>query len=292
MSKSLDEGFETLLKWLSPKSAERDKVDSHKASVESCLVNNLKCYEFFETGSFGNETGISSFSDSDFFSVIPTDNLNANSSTTLRRIKEALQETFWATEGIEVHSPAVRIPFGEYASETMEVVPCDFQGLIQTPEGSFPSYDIPDGTSGWMKSSPKAHNAYVKKINLKIYNKLKPLIRLIKAWKYYNQVPISSFYLELRITKYAENEKAIIYDYDIKNVMNLLSDINLANIQDPMGVSGYIVPCTSDANKTESLSKIQTGLTRATKAVEEREKDLDKCFYWWNMFFSNGFPSR
>src|SRR5205823_5477121 len=128
--------------------------------------------------------------------VLPAAKVYNDSAYTLQKVKEALQETFWRTEGIVVNTPAVKIPFGNYASETIEVTPCTFNGLVDTPVGSKGSYDIPNFEGGWMKSSPRAHNAYVKKEDERLGYKLKPLIRLIKAWKFYNNVPISSFYLE------------------------------------------------------------------------------------------------
>jgi len=59
-----------------------------------------------------------------------------------------------------------------------------------------------------------------------------------------------------------------------------------------MGVSGLIPACSTDAKKTETLSKLSTGLARAEKAVESRTADLDKCFEWWQKFFNYEFPSR
>lgn len=41
----------------------------------------------------------------------------------------------------------------------------------------------------------------------KFGRELKSLIRLIKSWKYYNNVSIQSFYLELSATKYLKKEK-------------------------------------------------------------------------------------
>lgn len=66
----------------------------------------------------------------------------------------------------------------------------------------------------------------------------------------------------------------------------------MADIQDPMGISGYIKACGSNAKLTEALSKLNTALTRAEKAVNSREKDLDECFYYWNLFFNKEFPAR
>ena len=292
MAKTLEQGFATFLSWLVPLASEHDKAKSHKDSVKSCLETNFKCYSFFETGSFGNATGVRHYSDTDYFAAMPNENVYGDSGYTLRKVKEAIESTFWRTEQIAVNTPAVKIPFGNYASETLEVTPCTFNGLVTTPVGSMGSYDIPNYEGGWMKSSPKAHNAYVKREDERLGYKLKPLIRLIKAWKFYNNVPISSFYLELRTTKYAENESSIIYDIDVKRVMKMLYDNGLASIQDPMGISGYVKACSTDAKKTDALSKLSTGYTRAEKACEKRESNLDDCFYWWNLFYNNEFSSR
>lgn len=292
MAKTLDEGFSTFLSWLVPLESEHNKSVSHKSSVKSCLVNNFECYSFFETGSFGNGTGVRHYSDTDYFAACPSKKLKQNSASTLRELKTALQETFWNTGGIEVDSPAVKIPFGKYKSETLEVTPCSYEGMIDTPHGSKPLYDIADGDGGWMKSSPAAHNAYVKYHDERLGGRLKPLIRLVKAWKFYNSVPIISFYLELRVTKYAEKESAIVYDIDLRHIMKLMYDGDLPMIQDPMGVSGYIRACTSDSKKLEALSKVKTGFTRADKAYDKRSSNVDDAFYWWNLFFNDGFPAR
>src|SRR5215204_7357225 len=102
MAKTIDQGFETFLSWLVPLASEHDKAASHKNSVRSCMENNFGCYRFFETGSFGNGTGVRHYSDADYFAVCKSENLKRDSSLTLRKVKEALQATFWRTSGIVV----------------------------------------------------------------------------------------------------------------------------------------------------------------------------------------------
>ncbi len=292
MAKTLLEGFDTFLGWLAPSTTEHNKAASHRGSVESCMANNFGCYNFFETGSFGNGTGIRHFSDTDYFAVCKSASLYNDSAYTLRKVKEALQETFSSTDDIEVHTPAVRIPFGTYASETLELTPCTFNGTIATPVGSHASYDIPDNDGGWMKSSPKAHNAYVSREDIRLNGKVKPLIKLIKAWKYYNVVPIRSFYLELRVAKYAEGETSVIYDWDVRKFIKWLYENDLPSIRDPMGISGEVRACSSDSKRLTSLSKLATAYSRAEKAFSCRESDLDCCFNWWDMFYNGKFPAR
>ena len=71
---------------------------------------------------------------------------------------------------------------------------------------------------------------------------MKPLIRFLKAWKYFQNVPVSSFYLELRIAKYTEGETSIIYAIDLKGVLAHLDSVNLAQ---NAGSDGYLRLCFS-----------------------------------------------
>jgi hypothetical protein len=293
MAKTLDEGFQTFIGWLSPLYSEREKSTKHKDTVYSCLTNNFDCSRLFETGSFGNGTGVRHYSDTDYFAVIPEKKLHQNSSTTLRKVKESLQTTFWSTNGIAVSCPAVKIPFGTYKSEELEVTPCCTKGLSETILGNFRRYEIPNCEDGWMFSSPKAHNEYVELHDKRLNRKLKPLIQLIKAWKYYNNVPIISFYLELRITKYSETENCIIYDIDVKNILKKLQNNELASIRDPMGISGLIPSCKSLTQKKSALSKLNTAVSRAEKAASAKSKEnIDDAFYWWDLLFDSRFPAR
>ena len=158
MAKTLDEGFETFLGWLAPLLSEHNKAASHKSSVKSCMQNNFDCSEFFETGSFGAGTGVRHYSDTDYFAVCPSKEMSEDSAYSLRKVKKALQDTFWQTEGIEVSTPAVKIPFGDYASETMEVTPGTFNGLVDTPLGKRASYDIPG--YNWCLDEIKSKSTY------------------------------------------------------------------------------------------------------------------------------------
>jgi hypothetical protein len=143
-----------------------------------------------------------------------------------------------------------------------------------------------------MEVSPEAHIHYVTEVNRSLSSKVKPLIRFIKAWKYFRDVPISSFYLEMRVAKYATAESSIIYDIDVKRVLKMLWDNQLAAIQDPMGVSGYISACKTEALRKDALSKLERALTRATNAREAKEKgNISEAFDWWRLVYNDEFPT-
>jgi len=291
MPSTIEQGFAKFHTWLTPTQGESDAAKRHRSSIEACLITNFKISRFFRTGSFGNGTSIRGFSDVDYFASIPRENLKNDSSVSLRIVKEALDNRFPDT-GVKVNSPAILVPFGTDSSESTEIVPADYLGETTINRLKFPVYHIPDSAGSWMNASPDAHNAYVASVNNQKGLKVKPLVRFLKAWKYYQNVPISSFYLEMRTAQYASTEDRIIYSLDFKTMLKRLYDSELAALQDPMGISGYIKPCSTDAKKEEAVSKLATALGRAEKAVEAEKTDkISEAFYWWDLLFNNQFPA-
>lgn len=287
MPRLVDEGFSDFLSRLTPTSGESDAAKRHRASIKACLEANFNLVNFFRTGSFGNGTSISGYSDVDYFASIAARNISSNSGTSLSRVKDVLSSRFPLT-GVRVSCPAVKVPFGTDAKESTEVVPAAF---VLTP-GADRVYDIANCSGGWMRSSPDAHNAYVRDADRRLNNKVKPLIRFIKAWKYYRQVPISSFYLELQVAKYSYGESSIVWSIDVERMFAKLTTSALAPMKDPKGISGYIEPCFTKAQLKESQSKLATALLRAKKAREAESKGNTKdAFYWWDQVYAGKFPS-
>lgn len=287
MPRTIDEGFRDFLRKLTPTSGESDAAKSHRYSIETRLKTDFGLQRFFRIGSFGNGTSISGYSDIDYLASLARDTLTASSTYSLGKIRDSLAARFPNT-GVRVSCPAVVVPFGSTQSETTEVVPADYI----KDENGHPVYDIADCKGGWMRASPDAHKAYVAYIDDKLGGKVKPLIRFIKAWKYFREVPISSFYLELRVAKYASGEATIIYDIDVKQILCQLRDCKLADMQDPMGVSGYIPACKTEVLYADAISKLATAATRAEKAREEAVKEnISGAFDWWRLLFNNEFPT-
>jgi len=286
MPRTIDEGFRDFLTKLTPSNTETQAAKTHRVSIKNCLENNFGLNRFVRIGSFGNGTSISGYSDVDYLAHLPSGEFTNSSNYTLSKVRNALNNRFPNT-GVKVSCPAVVVPFGTKESETTEIVPADY-----LRKDDYKVYDIADCSNGWMEVSPDAHNAYVKEIDDNFNGKVKPLIRFIKAWKYYQNVPISSFYLELRIAKYASEESSIIYDIDVKQIFCRLRDNELARMRDPMGVSGLISACKSEADKKIALSKLKTATTRAENARNATSnEDISDAFYWWRLLYNNQFPT-
>lgn len=287
MPRTVDEGFRDFLTKLTPSDTESEAAKGHRASIETRLIKDFGLRRFVRIGSFGNGTSISGFSDVDYLASLPRDQFSSNSTYSLGKVRDSLDGRFPYT-GVQVRCPAVMVPFGTRISETTEVVPADY---LKEVNGHY-IYDIADCSGSWMNASPDAHKAYVSSINDKLSGKVKPLIRFIKAWKFYRDVPLSSFYLELRVAKWASTESSIIYDMDVRTVLKHLFDLKLASIQDPMGISGYIHACKTEAQLADAYSKLETAYIRADKArAASQRENTPEAFDYWRLLFNYEFPT-
>lgn len=287
MPRSIENGFEDFLANLKTTKTETALAKNHRDSIEACLKNNFGLNRFTRIGSFGNGTNVSGYSDVDYLACLPTSVLTKTSTASLVKVKNALANRFPNTN-VAVNSPAVLVPFGEKKSEDTEIVVADY---IKESNG-YKVYEIADGNDAWMEVSPDAHNAYVDYVDKQRGGKVKPLIRFIKAWNFYQGAKISSFYIEMRVAKFAADETSIIYDIDVNTILRQLRDNELATMQDPMGVSGYIYPCKTNASKVDALSKLSTAATRSQKARDATNRnDIKDAFEWWGKLYNDKFPS-
>lgn len=289
MAMSVNEGFEEFLRRLTPTEAQRLAGSVHRSSVKSALESRLNVLNFFETGSFGHGTGIRGLSDID--ALVSLGEKPSSSYTALTRVKDALEERFPHTL-IKVRRPAVVVEFGG-GYETWEIIP----GFLTTRGGKdHMVYDIPGPNAGgdYIDSAPRSHNAYVNEANMKpSKGNAKALARLTKAWKYYCNVPVSSFYLEMRAAQHVRNLDSYIHVWDICLILESLKGHSLAAMNDPSGATGRINACSTEAKKADALAKLDTAATRARKALDShRDGKLDTAFYYLDLLFGGKFPAR
>ena len=288
MARTVDQGFDIFMSSLTPLPSQQSAASSHRASIEKSLRNALDVSAVWETGSFHHGTGIRGHADIDLL-VSLKDKPNS-SDTALRWVRDALTASFPFTT-VRTSRPAVVVEFAGGA-ETIEVIP----GFL-TGRGNSDTlvYDIPAADSGWIDTAPRAHLDYVNECNNRDGMKGAPkkLTRLAKAWKYYNNVPISSFYLEMRAAQYITTQSTYVAVWDICGLLEDLNSKQLAAMNDPKGFSGRFHPCSSEARKIEALSKLSTGASRARKALDAHNANTPAAsFIYLDLLFGGNFPSR
>ena len=295
LSKNVETGFDEFLSKLTPTTGESEAAKSHRASILQCLNDNFEIENYFQSGSFGNGTSIAGFSDVDRFVCISTKELPKNSRIFLNKIYRVINNRF-PRSTVKIRRPAIVIPFGRDAKESTDIIPAIHAGEM---ESGHSIYDIPNFSAGWMESYPEAHTDYVRETDKEYNGRVRPLIRFIKAWKYYCKVPISSFYLELQVVKYVKERKSIVYDWDITRIFQFLRNSNYSPIEDPFDDSNLIEPFTKKPNFFDALAnnrdtaknKLNRALNFSEKAVQARDKgDNKRALHFWNIVFNGNFP--
>jgi hypothetical protein len=288
MPRTVEEGFRDFLQKLTASDRETLDAASHRASIKTRLETYFTLKHYYRIGSFGNGTSVYGFSDVDYIAALAAADLSQSSNASLTKVRNNLDERFPFT-GVRVNCPAIKIPFGVLGRGTTEVVIADYLGKINGHR----VYDIPDCAGGWIRSSPDAHNEYVRAADQRLNGKVKPLIRFIKAWKFHQCVPISSFYLEIATAAYSTGEPSIVYATDVYRVLLAILNLQLQTIKDPMGISqGGIVPCKTGNQHFEAFSKLQTAVSRAERAIIAADKGrISDAFDCWRLFYNNQFPT-
>ena len=290
MALTIEYAFDEFLGRLRATPGEIAAAKSHRASVSGKLVEAFGMTSFFRTGSFGNATNISGYSDVDYFAVIPRSRLKADSSLTLAEVAQALRDRFPQTSNIRVNSPGVRVPFGYDGAEATEIVPVDDTGLTKL---GFSQFDMPDGSGGWKFSAPESHNAYVQNIDKTLDDRVRPLIRFIKAWKYIRNVPIKSFYLEIRVAHYASTQKSILYDTDIALFLGQMLNDYIADFPDPRFPNDNFLlkGCANVSDLTDAYSKLSNAAKWALEAAQHNNAGrIASAFRSWQLVYDGQFP--
>ncbi|WP_341722290.1 SMODS domain-containing nucleotidyltransferase [Streptomyces rimosus] len=255
MALSVHQGFDSFLQQLVPTAGERDAKARHRRSVEASLeASPFGVFLFRETGSFTHGTGVRGHCDVDLLVSIKASRPNS-SDTALGWVKSTLQASFPSTE-VVVRRPTVQVRFNGGA-ETWEVLP----GFVTLRGGDTPVYDIPGAAGGWLDSAPTAHLGYVNEVNQipAVAGGAKRLARLAKAWKYYNNVPISSFYLEMRAAQYVAGISNFIPVWDMCLFLEKLSGHQLAAMNDPKNKGGTVYRLLQRGNPPRRTVQAQYG---------------------------------
>ncbi|MGY1631880.1 hypothetical protein ACI784_09270 [Geodermatophilus sp. SYSU D01186] len=285
----MSDAFDVFLGWLIPLETHRQAAARHRTSVEASLKAALTVQGFYQPGSFWHGTGVRYHCDVDLLVKIGNPK-PGSSDTALGWVKDALTDTFPRTP-VYVSRPAVVVDFAN-GTERWEVIP----GFKKTKAGSSADlYDIPGAGTGWIDTAPAEHVKYVNEVNdtRAIGGGAKSLARLAKAWKYYNDVPISSFYLEMRAAEHMKAQSNFIPGWDLCLYLEGLEDHSLAAMSDPKHVAGRFYPCSSEAKKAEALSKLHAAAVRARKAHEANSDGKpDEAFRYLNLLFNGNFPAR
>lgn len=235
-------------------------------------------------GSYGKRTAISPPTDIDVLFIMPNSEYDRyysysgnGQSQLLQDVKNILKRRYPSTD-IRGDGQVVMVKFSSY---NIELVPTFVRNHL---------YYIPDTNHGgsWRWISPQSELSNIRTSNSRSNGNTVKLIKMMKAWKHYCNVPIKSLVIELIAVKFLENwsyynHSSILYDWMVRDyLIELLKNVNGS---------------CSMPNNTEVIeygdkweSKANTALNNAKKAYEyEREKKYFDSTYEWKKIFGPRF---
>lgn len=168
--------------------------------------------------------------------------------------------------------------------------------LVPTFMRSGGGYRMPDGKGGWMATNPPFHATEMTGANVDLDFKLKPLVRVMKAWNHANYQHLRSFHLEMMLWEIWKTHTEIAsLPEAVSRSLNSLATIWLQySMWDPWDGGGpkQIDAYLSDAERGVIQRLAAADHTRAMDAIAyDGAGKVADAFAKWDTVFNGKFPS-
>lgn len=283
--------FRRLLQAIEPKPKEVLSARRHLKNIKARLNKSFDIARVAIIGSHAKKTAVRNYSDVDILVVLRKKEVLwggsiISSSTLLKHIRDDLFDRYPMTE-VRRDTQAVAVRFAS-GGLGVDVVPAFFDAPLY---GKHPIYYIPNGTGGWINTSPDAQLKYLNDTDDKYKGKLKNIIKLIKWWKYARTATISinSFYLETVLSNSCVRPGGT-YSSILGDSFITLNGIGAMEIPDPLGISGLLDLANTSTKTIDALASINYSTEHSIRAKNAAmERDYDEAIRQWDIVFNGNF---
>jgi hypothetical protein len=284
--------FRVLLKNIAPQSVEVTRAKRHLNGIKARIAKAYPVARASIIGSHIKGTALRRLSDVDILLVLRRDAIRRgegfiSSGTLLKNVRDELRGRYPNTE-IRRDAQAVAVRFGR-GEHGVDVVPAIFGAPSAT---GHPVYIIPNGTGGWLDTSPDGQLKTLKAADEKSGGKLTSVIRLMKWWMFsrVQWIPLDATHLESVVVKMGVSRSSA-YSTLLSNVFRTLQGRAGSAIRDPIGISGLLPIASTDAQKQEVLSAVRYAVDHSLRAVEaEEDGNHQEAIRQWKIVFNQRFP--
>ena len=285
--------FFTLLREIQP--AERDvaRARARFGAVRTRLSRNFQIAGAHIIGSHARNTAINRFSDVDLLIMLKRSEArwgqkDVSSATILDRFRRELDQKYVQTR-VGRDGQAIVVHF-ERGNATFDVVPAVFRSFRKAP-----IYVIPDGTGGWLKSSPLAHNQFFRRADADAAGRLTRAARILKWWKYSRAapIPVSSFYLDMALAESTICKNVESFTHSIALALSYLADMDGQALSDPTGLCGEIDAAATEAQLDRYRQSVSSSAVTARLAlIHEWNHDFERANDLWQRVFNGAFLKK
>ncbi|TWO70026.1 nucleotidyltransferase [Caenimonas sedimenti] len=282
--------LQALASRIQPQEAALSAARSHRGSVRLRLAKTFQVANATSMGSHARQTAVHRYSDLDFMVQFRKDEFFwggrlVSSDTILDRLLNDLRERFPNTS-IRRDIVAASLDFS--SGQSLDVVPARFDSFSE----SRPVYLIPDGTGGWLRTSPQAHDQYFEVAHERSGRKLRRVSQLLKWWKHGREqaLPIRSFYIDMVLASTDVAGVARTYGTCLRDFFEHLLATECRPIHDPCGIAGRISANETYAQLSTLNRAAQFAQMHARSALAaEAKRDFPEANRQWSLVFNGSY---
>lgn len=233
-------------------------------------------------GSFGKDTAIRPPSDVDVIFELPPsekeryDNRSGNGqSQLLQDVKSLLLKTYPSTD-IKGDGPVVVVDFNSYKIE------------LNPAFKSFWGYSVPITRDGgkWEDINPIREKEEIDKSDKRSNGNTRNLIKMIKKWKDYCNVPLKSFYIELLVVDFLEENEHYYYGFHAYDMLLYEFFKFLLSSKNKFKALPGVINIINYGNKWESKAETACKNARNAWLSDSKEDGID----YLRKIFGHSFP--
>lgn len=255
--------------------------------IHAALARSVAVARVARVGSLYKGTAIHGAGDLDFFVVLRRDAVRhagkyVASTTVLSHVRNAIVDRY-PRSAVGRDQSAVVVAFGN--GIPIDVVPAVFADPLRSGN---PLYEIPDGDGGWLTTSPDEQRSAFAIDDERSGGKLRRALQLVKAWARYRQtpLPISSFYVESVLASEGIASGVRPYSLILSDAFRVLAARGSRSLQDPLGISGYIRPAKTEAQRASLAASMSFASNHADAAYDaECLGDSREAVRQWRILF-------
>ena len=281
--------FTTLLSDLELTARQKQIAEGRVDHLDTWFRNNAACARYpLKIGSYDRGTVIRWRRDIDVLVALAHDPYWArygdDSAAMLRWLRDRLNAAYGDT-AVSTRQIAIRMALGDDLQ--VDLVP----GFVRKGEG----FLIPNGKGRWMSTNPPYHAVLMTASNVRLDVRLKPLVKLLKAWNESNTRHLRSFHLEMMVEEMWEHETAVPdYPSALATSLRKLTTWVEHPMLDPWLDAGAVRLDTylSDEERARVSRMFAADRKRADEALAlDRAGRVREAFEKWRDVFPGRFPA-
>ncbi len=287
MATTVTKAFDELLANLRLTEYEESMAAGRVRNVQKILTESYTCAQNpWAIGSYGRQTLVRWKRDIDMmvaFGDVYWPTYQYDSRSFLYAVRNVLNKAYGNTD---VSSKQVAVRMLLTGGLQVDLVP-----TFVCASGGF---YMPDGRKGWKKTNPPYHDTLMTDANVRLGSKLKPVVRLMKAWNHVNGRHLHSFHLEMVVERMWRNATALpATPAALCESLRAASSWVASSLADPWTGSSEMLDAYLNADERAlTVRLLKEDAARAKDALKLAEDgEMVKAFERWNVVFNKQFPA-